>query len=225
MKKISNLITRLLIIIILAILCSFLLTKHYSNKIFTPLYHYAESETKKNMAEIINNSLTEEIEKSLDEESLYQIVKNDRGEIELIDFNTTKVNKILLNLTNNIEDKIKNMELEQTNTEIINSIDGLIYNLPLGAVSGNVFLNNIGVKIPLKITLMGDVISEMQTNVTEYGLNNALLKVEIKVTINTRVVAPFTSKEMTLENTIPISIKVIQGTVPGYYIGNTTTTN
>lgn len=220
MKKITNLFIYLFIILVFAIIVSYFLTKYYSNKIFTPLYSYAESESKKIVTEIINSSLTEELETSLDSETIYEIIKNEDDEIQLIDFNTSKVNKILTNLSNNIENKIKNIEEEQLfkENEIITTKDGLIYNIPIGAVTGNVFLTNIGTKIPLKITIMGDVLSTMETEVTEYGLNNALLKIGIKVTINTRVIAPFTSKEFTIEHTIPISIKVIQGKIPEYYL-------
>lgn len=220
MKKITNLFIYLFIILVFAIIVSYFLTKYYSNKIFTPLYSYAESESKKIVTEIINSSLTEELETSLDSETIYEIIKNEDDEIQLIDFNTSKVNKILTNLSNNIENRIKNIEEEQLfkENEIITTKDGLIYNIPIGAVTGNVFLTNIGTKIPLKITIMGDVLSTMETEVTEYGLNNALLKIGIKVTINTRVIAPFTSKKFTIEHTIPISIKVIQGKIPEYYL-------
>lgn len=220
MKKITNLISHLFIIIVFAIICSYFLTKHYSNKIFNALYSYAESQSKKIVTEIINSSLTQELEQDLDSETIYEIIKNDKGEIQLIDFNTTKVNQILSSLTNNIETKIKNMENSQilSAEEVIPTSDGLIYNLPIGAVTGNVFLTNLGTKIPLKIFLMGDVLSTIDTSITEYGLNNALLKIGIKITINTRVIAPFTSEEFTITQDIPISVKIIQGTIPEYYL-------
>jgi sporulation protein YunB len=233
MKKITKLITNLFIIIVLSIICSFILTKYYSNKIFSSLYSYAETESKKITSTIINESLTKQLENELDETELYTIVKNDNNEIQLIDFNTIKVNKILTELTNNIEEyinKIENNKVEEntlsTNQNLIEINNGLFYNLPIGAVSGNIFLSNLGTRIPLKISIIGDVISNIETEVTEYGLNNALLNIGIKVTINTKVIAPFTSKEMTIENIIPVSIKVIQGVVPEYYLNglNTSTT-
>lgn len=222
MKKIINLTTYLFIIIVIAFIAAYFLAKNYSNKISNALYSYSESESKKVITEIINLSLTEELENDDYNTTLYNIVKNDKDEIQLIDFNTTKVNKILSNLTNNIENKIKNMESSQIleEDEIMSVHNGLIFNMPIGAVTGNVFLSNIGTKIPVKISLMGSVISKMDTSITEYGLNNALIKIGILVTVNTKTTAPFTSKEFTVTNTIPISIKVIQGSVPEYYLNS-----
>lgn len=227
MKKISNLITFLFIILVFALISSASLTKYYSNKIFPSIYSYAETIAKKISTDIINKSLTEELEMELSTENLYTIVKNTQNEIQMIDFNTSKVNKVLTDLTNNIEDNIKNMELVQSNDReyIITNQNHLIYNLPIGAVTGNIFLSNLGTSIPIKLSLIADAITNLETEVTEYGLNNALLKIEIEVLINTKITAPFTSKELTVRNTIPVSIKVIQGTVPGYYINGTTTNN
>ena len=107
MKKIINLTTYLFIIIVIAFIAAYFLAKNYSNKISNALYSYSESESKKIITEIINLSLTEELENDDYNTTLYNIVKNDKDEIQLIDFNTTKVNKILSNLTNSIENKIK----------------------------------------------------------------------------------------------------------------------
>lgn len=223
MKKIINLITYIFIILVFALIIAYLLTKHYSNKMFSGMYSYAETESQRIATNIINKSLTEELENELSQENLYNIIKNNQDEIQLIDFNTTKVTQLLTKLTNNIESNIKFLEkLQLDNQYIISDQNRLLYNLPIGAVSGNIFLSNLGIKIPLKLSLIANTKTNIETEVTEYGLNNALLKIAIKVTINTKITAPFTSKEISVENNIPISIKVIQGTVPGYYINGTT---
>ena len=226
MKK-SNIlknISYILIILILSLVASFYLTKQFSNKISKSIYSYAESETKRLITTIINTSISKQ-NLNYDESDLYEIIKNDNNEIQLINFNTPKVTNLLNQITTLIEDNIESIN---TNQEILNNIsenhkitrakDGLIYELPIGMVTGNIFLSNLGTKIPLKLQIIGDVISEIDSTVTEYGLNNALIKIEIKITINTRIIAPFTTKEMTLTNKVPLSLKVIQGTVPNYYL-------
>jgi len=226
MKK-SNIlknISYIFIILIISLVASFYLTKQFSNKISKSIYSYAESETKRLITTIINTSISKQ-NLNYDESDLYEIIKNDNNEIQLINFNTPKVTNLLNKITSLIEDNIESIN---TNQEILNNIsenhkitrakDGLIYELPIGMVTGNIFLSNLGTKIPLKLQIIGDVISEIDSTVTEYGLNNALIKIEIKITINTRIIAPFTTKEMTLTNKVPLSLKVIQGTVPNYYL-------
>jgi len=227
MKKLNNILILLIIIFINSIICAFYLTKKYSDKIYPYIYSYSLTMAKKISTDIINKSLTEELERELAVDTLYTVVKNDNDEIQMIDFNTSKVNKVLTNLTNNIEDNIKNLELLQTYDRgyIVTNYNNLIYNLPVGLVSDNIFLSNLGTSIPIKLSLIADAMTNLETEVTEYGLNNALLKIEIEVLINTKIIAPFTSKELTIRNTIPVSIKVIQGIVPGYYINGITGVN
>ena len=228
MNKLLKTLSYLFIIFIITLTLSYFLTKYYSKKISKPIYSYAESEAKRLTTTIINDAISKQ---NLDynEEDLYKIEKNNNNEIQLINFNTKEVTKLLSNITKLIEDNIEKInnredklnEISQ-NHNINKAKDGLIYEIPLGAVTGNIFLNSIGTKIPLKLQLIGDVISEGDSTVSEYGLNNALLKIDIKITINTKIIIPFTSKEMSLTNRIPLSIKVIQGTVPNYYLPNQT---
>lgn len=80
-------------------------------------------------------------------------------------------------------------------------------------------LSNIGPKIPIKFSLIGDVTTNLKTDVKEYGINNALLNVSIEIIVNFRVSLPFTSDKITINNVFPISMKVIQGSIPSYYSG------
>ena len=198
MNKILKTTSYLIIIFIITLTLSYFLTKYYSKKISKPIYSYAESEAKRLTTTIINDAISKQ-NLNYNEEDLYKIEKNNNNEIQLINFNTKEVTKLLSNITNLIEDNIENINNREDklndisqNHNITRAKDGLIYELPLGAVTGNIFLNSLGTKIPLKLQIIGDVISEVDSNVSEYGLNNALLKIDIKITINTRIIMPFT---------------------------------
>ena len=78
--------------------------------------------------------------------------------------------------------------------------------------------------IPVKISLVGDIISSIKTDITNYGINNVLVEIKIKVTITEMVLLPITSNEIIVETEIPIAIKLIQGIVPDYYF-NTSSNN
>ena len=68
---------------------------------------------------------------------------------------------------------------------------GIIYEIPMGLVSSNVFLSNLGPKVPLKLFLVGDVTSNITSKVTEYGINNALLEIGVNVEVTTKINLPF----------------------------------
>ena len=84
-------------------------------------------------------------------------------------------------------------------------------------------LSNIGPKIPVKISLVGDVSTNFSTEIVEYGINNALLKVIVNISVTTKVILPITSEDLTINANIPIGMKVIQGKIPNYYLNGFTT--
>lgn len=98
--------------------------------------------------------------------------------------------------------------LEQdSNTEII-------YELPMGSLTQNMWLMNLGPRIPVKMRMLQEVQGEVVSKVVEYGLNNALLSIYVILSVQVEVLAPYHLEELTIESEIPLVIDVIEGNVP-----------
>ena len=97
--------------------------------------------------------------------------------------------------------------------------------VPFGASFNNNFLNNLGPKIPVRISFTKNIETHFGTEVVEYGLNNALIKLNINIKISVRVILPFFSDNIINDFTIPVAMKVIQGNIPSYYIGRSVTSS
>ena len=95
------------------------------------------------------------------------------------------------------------------------------YKIPFTVIFKNKFLNNIGPKVPIKVKLIGGIINNFETKVTNYGINNALIEVILKVQVVEQVILPFTSKKIEVELNVPVALKLIQGNVPNYYFNGT----
>ena len=95
MKKKIFVITLILIIVLSLMSLNFL-----NKKVSPVLFSYAQSETKRLSAIIINKAINKQLANGIDLEKLFQIVKNTDGEIQTIDFNPLVVNKILNTTTN-----------------------------------------------------------------------------------------------------------------------------
>ena len=67
--------------------------------------------------------------------------------------------------------------------------------------------------------------SKIDSNVKEYGINNAMIEVKIKVSVTMIINMPFVSKEVNVNTEVPIIMKIIQGTIPEYYLGNNLNNN
>lgn len=172
----------------------------------------------------VNDVLTQEIS-----ESLFSITRNDENEVEMIDYNTKKVNSLLKDINQVIYSKL--YDLEEGNIDeffLSSSLSGMSYQfidsgivceVPLGALTGNGFVANLGPVIPIKMSFLGQVSSHLKTKVTSYGINNLLLEVYVEVEIKEKISLPKSSDVVTIKVEAPLSIKVISGVVPNYYGG------
>lgn len=232
-NKKNNILFLILLTITLVIILSFMFIKYYSNKAYPILKSYAEAETKKLTILIINKAVTKQLY-NMDVEELFKVTYNKDGEIILIDFDTKKTSKILSNMTSLIElnmraveeGKIDMLELPENSLSNYNMdllSKKIICEIPFGLTTDSSLLSNIGPKIPVKISLVGDVSTNFSTEIVEYGINNVLLKVIVNISVTTKVILPITSEDLTINANIPIGMKVIQGKIPNYYLNGFTT--
>lgn len=211
----------ILIVAFLVLLIVSLIFKYINTKIVPPLEVYAENEVKKISSLIISDAV-ESISFSEEETmSFFNTLTNKNDEVISVDFNTAKINKRLVKLNKAVYKDLKLFEngrykLEDTEIET----EDLIYKIPLGYITGNYTLSNIGPKVPLKAKLIGSVVSNIKTEVSSYGINNSLLKVYIDVTVNMRFMLPLISKDVLVNNSIPLVVKIIQGKIPNVYGGS-----
>ena len=215
-KKFSSYISFGIMIIILSLILSFIIINYLSIRCNDILLPIAESKTRKVVTMIINSACDEDM--ILD--NLYEINKNNDDEIEMITYNSFEVTRLINEVTFNVQDKLK--EFENGRMDYYGNTGGLengvIAEIPFGAIFGNSLLGNIGPKIKLRLNLLGDITSNIETEVKPYGINNAYVEVRIKLEVTARIVLPFVSEKVVISNVIPISMNIVSGTVPDGYI-------
>ena len=224
-KKRSNIVVITLSGIIISIILIF---KLIDKKVSPVLLNYAELEARKVASIVINSAINKEISKNIDLEKLFIISKDSNGEINTIDFNPIEVNQLLATTTETIQNNLKKLEtgniddLDLPNTNYLSSEEelkrGIVFEIPSGLIFDNAFFNNLGPKIPVRLNLVGDIISEITTNVSNYGINNALIEVRINLKLTEQVILPIASNRIEIEVSVPLALKLIQGTVPNYYL-------
>lgn len=220
-------------IIIFVLLCLVIfLSFYFINKKVSPvLINYAETEMKRLSNLVITRAISKQMTEKLDVDNLFIIDKNTAGEINTIDFNPITVNKVLSTCTSTVQLNLKYVEEGRLDLIDIPSTllteyaeetkkKGIIYEIPSGVVFQNVLLSNIGPKIPVRLHLVGDIESNIHTKVTDYGINNALVEVFVKIKVAEQVILPFISKTIVVETDIPVAIKLITGKIPDSYYGN-----
>ncbi len=222
------------IFIVITLICLYFIFGYIKDRIMPSLFEYGSLEAKKFSSIIINDAIDKYITNTIDLEKLFIITNDSNGEIKSVDFNTSLINKHLTTATKSIQKNLKlieegNIDKVEYKTDLLDNYDeknlkkGVIYYLNSGFIFNNPIFANFGAQIPIKISLTGDVVSNIITEVTNYGINNALIKIYVNIKITENLILPFYDKEIELETKVPIVLKLVNGTVPSYY-GNMNTT-
>lgn len=212
-------IDKIIIILIIVILSTFIRIKIFSVKSNPILLNFAKNQSTKIATTIINISLKEIFDNNLTE--IMKIRSDKEGNVLGIDFDNKNVNKLNYQIINNILLSIKSFEkgeLDNLNVKYLDEHD-LIYKVPMGVIYNIPVLVDISAKIPIKTSLLSNVESSILTKVKEYGINNSLIEIYVKVTLNVQVILPFSSEVVQISKEIPVDSKVVQGKIPQYYGG------
>jgi sporulation protein YunB len=182
----------------------------------------ARLEANKVATTIIHEAVEEEILTKEEQENLVVVDRDNEGNINSFNFNQRAVTAAKKRVTDNVTAKLG--EIERNNFHDITPDqkrdDGIIYEIPLGKITGNAILSTLGPGIPVEYFLIGDVFTDIKRTTEEYGINNAVHVIEIFVEVSVQVVIPFSTEVVTAENSIPVIIQTEQGDVPEYYNGS-----
>lgn len=218
-----------LIIIIIVIAFLVMTGFRFLDQAVSPvLMTYAKEETYRLATIVINDAISRKVVDELTLDNLFLITTDSNGEIVSIDFNSIIVNKVLTTTTNVVTQNLRYVEegrIDELNLPDSISIDyderkrnqGVFCEVPLGVVFHNSLLSNLGPRVPVKLHLVGSIISGIETKVTNYGINNALIEVYVHIQVSLQVILPFISERVNIETSVPVAIKLVRGNIPRYY--------
>lgn len=148
-------------------------------------------------------------------EELITIDKNSKEEIVNIDINTSKSYILLNKIANNL----KNSNSTYRDMYAKNKKNYIVLRYPIGLISNNILINNLGYRIPIRLELNSNILTGIKSKVTNYGLNNALIEVYLKVKFTSNVVYFSLDDRVDNEYEILLASKMIMGRVPEMFNG------
>ena len=224
-------VVRKLTFIALSLCISVSIMLHLSAKWLYPTFlNYAKMQTNKLSTALVNKAIQTTILEDLKNDELIAVTFQENGVASSVEFNTYSINKITSKAANSVychlkyveEGNIEKIEYDKLGLEVDSNLlsKGFFYVIPYGMAFNNALLANIGPKLPVRFTLLGEITNQIRCQVTQYGINNALIEVIASLNIKMQVVIPLATTTSEMEFPIPIAIKVIQGVVPTYYQGS-----
>lgn len=156
-------------------------------------------------------------------QNLNDIIKtsiNSKNEIISVDVDLEKSYLLMENVVSEIRNNIKKFQYSDYkyyNMESLSYIDnGIVIAIPMGAITGQNLIVNLGPKIPVKLSLLENVKGSIRSEVKEYGLNNSLLNVYLKIEIEQNIEMPSATDSFYNTYEMLLSSKLIQGKVPSF---------
>ena len=171
---------------------------------------YTDSKIKNYANEVINESIRRELLSTTDFSDILIESYDAKGKVSYAYLNTSKINSI----------KYKSTEYVQSAIDQINDSQNFeTIEIPLGYFLGSKYLLADGMKMPIKLKILGDEDIEVISDITNKGINTTIIQMYLYIKINIQVVIPFQSQMVISESKIPICFEILNNEVP-YYLGD-----
>ena len=234
-KSKKYLFSFLLYLFFVCFIFAFFFIYYFHHTLGPGLIRCAEDEVEKLSVLTLNNGVRKYMA-SHDVGEILQIVRKENGDISLVRYDTKKLNQFTIELTSLLTkdlDLLTKGNFEELDLDIgrissnsyLKVDEGILFMISLGSATGNSLLANIGPKIPLNLSVIGNVQTDVHSKVTNYGLNNAMIEVFVDIQMQMVIQMPFLSKKVKIKKSIPLTMEMIQGEIPNYYLDSESKNN
>ena len=220
-----NKLKLLFLIVISTTVISVFLLSVLGKRLSPILARYVNVEAKRFASNIINTSVNDTLKEGITDD-LFKLSKTSDGKIEMLDYNTKKVNALLSKINRKIQHLLANLEDGKIEDLPISSgfkmekfsKNGVVCKVPMGSLRKTALFVNVGPSIPIKMAFIGQVESSLNTKISEYGINYLVVEINVHVTVEEQIIMPAMSKKEILVIEAPLTMKIIQGEIPSYYL-------
>ena len=165
----------------------------------------------KEVTTIISDILAESIEKNNvlnDTDNILNYKYNTDGKISSIYIDSTKTSKIISSMNLTLSKLLRDGTIEESVKDI---------NMPLGMLVSRALFTTLGPDIKIEVLPVSSYQTDIYTNLVDYGINNSLFELYLKVNIQVETIIPLKTSQIDYNTNLLLSSIVIQGEVPYYY--------
>jgi hypothetical protein len=96
----------------------------------------------------------------------------------------------------------------------------MIFSIPVSKVFNNSLISGFLGNMLVRYKLIGRISGEIVSEISEYGINNALVEIKLKVKAAVQTVSPITNNEKRIEVYAPLSMVLLKGEIPDLFYGS-----
>ena len=169
-----------------------------------PIFDTLCKDKAKSIATIISNEEATNVMKEHTYDELFTLEKDKDGNITMIKSNIIAINEIISDVAVKIQNTINQRGRE--NIEIA-----------LGSFTGFKLLSGKGPGVPIKISSIGNVETDLRNEFSEKGINQTLHRVYLQVDCEVSILTPYNSITEKVSNQVLLIENVIVGKIPSTY--------
>ena len=198
-KKQKKRIVKIIIIITIILIVLKMLLSYID-----PIFRAMCEDKLKSIATIITNQQSTIIMNKYQYDELYTIEKDDTGNVLVIKSNVVPINNLISDLTENVQNEF-------------NKVQQSTIDVPIGNLSGSYFLSGSGPSIPIKVSMLGTLDTEIKSEFIDKGINQTLHRIYVNFNCSMRIVTPMNSYTTNIVNQVIIAEHIIVGRIPDTY--------
>ena len=215
---------KIYIFIIIVLISVSVYFTYLNKKVKETLINYVDVEVERVFTNIINRVLRENNVK-FNDYLLYN--KEDKNNIsydidkvnEYTDYVSEKINEELYNLENEyIDNKYDYKYYDKNKYKYIRK--GLLYEFSFNSINNNILFGNLGASIPIKISFLGSVNSNIEIVSKDYGINNIIIEAYLNISVKSYTTMPVGSNIKDVSTKELVFVDIINGNVPNYIISS-----
>lgn len=194
-----------------------------------PTYlEYAEVQTFKIASHVVSKAINARTSRVLDINEIIEDLPSESDYMLTTRFNTEIINQVRAETVTLVKEHLELAEqgdlsqlpdLENVEYDVseIQKGDGIVFFVPIAQALNLPLLGNLGPRVPIRFHIIGNVASDVSKSIEEFGINNAMVEVNIDLKVNVQIIIPFASKQSTVEQSIPVAIGLVRSQVPNIY--------
>ncbi|MGF7186826.1 sporulation protein YunB [Desulfitispora alkaliphila] len=198
-------ITKVIIPLMLILGLFFLGFLIVENKLKPTISAVATAKAKILATEAINKAIYDSVISEVNYQDLIYIHKNDRNEITMMQANSIEMRKIQSETTLEIQN-------------ILKSLSGEGFDIPMGQILGSRLLATYGPGIKVNLVPIGTVAVDVINKFDDSGINQVRHLLYLDIESEVKIVVPLLEESVTVATKIPIAETIIVGPVPDTFV-------
>ena len=170
----------------------------------SPVFNKLCTEKAKSIATIITNDETTSAIIDYQYSDFIIIHKDEVGNILMLESNMKNINIVISDVANRIQTSINNIEEENVN-------------ISLGSFTGVSLLSGSGFKVPIRISTVGNVKTDVKSEFKSQGINQTLHRLYLQIESEISILTPFNTIQESITNQLILAENIIVGEIPETY--------